>query len=222
MREEVLDAEIQRHFARLTFSAEERAYLTQRIGRQRETWAREREAALATIQLEKGRLEERLRRLTDGYVDGVVVREVFLDRQATLLRERKDLEERHAHVSTEDGTLRDRLAQFLELAGSVATTYDSGLPAEKREFLRVVTSNRVVDRKSLAVTMALPFRLLAERAPVSSGPPFRNRPRTLDGLFRSLVRWFTTNPAPSPTMARNLWSQRSMGKRDNKDGDRAA
>src|SRR5205807_2315307 len=74
--------------------------------------------------------------------------------------------------------------------------YDSGIPIDQRDLVALVTSNRLVDRRSLELTMSLPFRLLADRPAVSTGGPIRDRPRTLNRLLRTLTDWFTANPMP--------------------------
>jgi site-specific DNA recombinase len=183
IREDTVDQQLRQAFACLCFSPSERAYFERRLARDRLRWTTTRDAELARLQLERGRLDERLRRLADGFADGVVARDIYIQRQAAILHEQQDMRDRQAHLQADTTAIADRLARFLELAGSIAATYDSGFPADQRDLVALVTSNRTVDRRSLALTMHLPFQVLAERPTVSTGGPIRDRPRTLRKLF---------------------------------------
>jgi len=108
--------------------------------------------------------------------------------------ERKDLEERVAALRDGGRSIPDRLAEFLELAGSAYLQYKLGLPEEKRDLLRIVTSNRQVAARKVELTLAEPFQTVANRFENSNGAPYRERPRTLDNLVQNLWAWFKENP----------------------------
>lgn len=93
-----------------------------------------------------------------------------------------------------DGTLAipDRLAEFLELAGSAYLNYKIGFPEEKRDLLKIVTSNRQADRKNVDLRLSLPFSEVANRFQNSNSPPYRDIPRTWDRLLRKLVKFSKT------------------------------
>jgi hypothetical protein len=63
----------------------------------------------------------------------------------------------------------DRLAEFLELAGSAYLNWKIGVPGEKRDLLGIVTSNRLVGGKNLKFEFNLPFNLVAERLETTNG-----------------------------------------------------
>jgi site-specific DNA recombinase len=222
IREETVESELRNAFTRLQFSPKERAYFARRITRERKRWAAARDAELARLQLDRGRLEERLRRLTDGFADGVIDREVYIERQAALLHERVALEERTAGLRTDGTGVAARLAHFLELAGSVAATYESASATDRRDLIGIVTSNREVQGRSLELTLALPFRLLSTRKDVQTGAPIRDRPRTLDRLLHSLTEWFATNPTSVLDSLSALCPQDTAVDLGNKAGDLAA
>lgn len=180
IREEAVDRQIRDAFRRLAFTQAERTYFSRKLARDQSHWQHARDTELARVQLERGRLDERLRRLTDGYTDGVIAREIYVERQAAVLLEQRQLRERDEQLRATVSTA-DQVRKFLELANTVAAAYESGIPADQREFVSRLTSNRTVDGRSLDLTMQLPFSLLANRPTVPSGAPGGNR-TPIDGL----------------------------------------
>jgi len=80
--------------------------------------------------------------------------------------------------------------EFLELAGSAYNRYDLGFVEEKRDLVRIVTSNRIVQGKSVELMLLEPFQVLANRPKTSYGAPYRDRPRT---LMKKLLTWIEGN-----------------------------
>ena len=97
----------------------------------------------------------------------------------------------------------DRLAEFLELAESAYLTYKTALPEEKRDLLKIVTSNRLVAGRSVAITLSSPFSEVANRFQNSHGGPYRDIPRTSERLLRNLTSLLTKGsdsfPRPAET-----------------------
>jgi hypothetical protein len=69
-----------------------------------------------------------------------------------------------------------KLKEFLELAKTASLSYQSGNLYEKRELVKSITSNLVVDRKNVVIKLRKPFEALANRS--KSGGPYRYEPRT--------------------------------------------
>jgi hypothetical protein len=116
----------------------------------------------------------------------------------------------------------DRLSKFLELAGDAYLLYQASLPAEKRDLLKIVTSNRTVTGKNVVVALQDPFSDVANRYISSNGRAYRDRPRTLDALLKNLRAWFTANPTISFEMASTLSDNHTNSRIDLKKGKRAA
>src|SRR5206468_6161999 len=111
-------------------------------------------------------------------------------------------------------SMPDRLAEFLELAGSVSRSYKTALSEEKRDLLKILTSNREVDGRNVVLTLTQPFALIAQRGENSHGAPYRDTPRTLDSLLHKLIKWLKENPAAE--MAVGLDSHDSTEEPSNK------
>jgi DNA invertase Pin-like site-specific DNA recombinase len=196
LREETIEEEVLREFAPLNFNVEERLYIGQKMVHLKEDWAEQKEARIRALTLRISQLQGRLARLTDAYVDRLIEKEIFEERKTALLMERKSLEETVAQLRDGADSGPNRLAEFLELAGSAYMAYKVGLPDEKRDLLRIVTSNRAVQGKTLGLTLAAPFDEVANRFHNVNSPPYRDTPRTWDGLLPKLLDFFKANPTP--------------------------
>jgi site-specific DNA recombinase len=196
IREEIIEAEALIKLQPLQFSVEERVYFQKKIAFLRENWNKEREDGIDCFKLRLGQIKDRLNRLTDAFIDGSIEKDIFEERKRTLLIERKDLEERLTYVTTNSPSAPDRLAEFLELAGSAYFSYKTGIPEEKRDLLKIVTSNREVYEKNVDLKLSIPFDEVANRFEISNGAPYRDIPRTWDRLIEKLIKYFKANPGP--------------------------
>ena len=179
-------------FSLLRLNEEERVYATQEIAKLRADWNKKEESLAQSLHLRLGQLNERLGRLTDAYIDRVIEKDIFEERKAALLMNRREVEERMSELDQQGRTTPDLVAQFLELAGIAYTLYKSSLPEEKRDLLKTITSNRQVEGKRTEFMLALPFAELANRSENTNGGPYRDVPRTFGPIFQSIYAWFQT------------------------------
>lgn len=149
----------------------------------------------------------------------MIEKDTFEARKATLLMQQKSLEEQ---VGQPRSAVLDRLTKFLELAGDAYLLYQAALPEERRDLLKVVTSNRAVSGKNIAITLKVPFREVADRYSFSNGRAYRGRHRTLDTLLRNLIAWFTENRTETFEAAVTLPEHHMDGRQNSKVGDVAA
>lgn len=211
VREETVDGRVLEVLSPLRFDGEERAYLKQKVLRLREDWIRQRDAEIDASNLRLNQLDDKLNRLTDAYIDRLIDKDLFEQRKAALLMERRDLEEKLAALRDVQRSLPDRLVEFLELAGNACLLYQTALPEEKRDLLTIVTSNRQVEGKDLVLMFSPPFDEVANRYRNSNGGPYRDRPRTLGQMLKKLTEWLTANPAALPAAAARFCGQDSAG-----------
>lgn len=179
VREEAVDEAIRSQLRPLQFSEPEQAYLQAKIANLQAEWGKSKEDEGNALTLRLGQLNDRLGRLTDAFVDGMIEKTLFEERKASLLMQRRELEETLASLRSDERNLPERLAGFLELAGSALLSYETGLPDEKRDLLKIVTSNRAVSGKNVAVKLSIPFSEVASRFEYSNGDPTGNRTRIL-------------------------------------------
>jgi len=131
----------------------------------------------------------------------VIEKDIFEERKGALLMERKLVEEQ---LATPVEPVPARLQKFLELAGDAYLLYKTALAEEKRDFLKIVTSNRQASGRNVEITLAAPFDQVANRNKITYGAPYRDVPRTLDALLKKLIEWFAANPTASFETASTL------------------
>lgn len=196
IREEDVEGQVLAALCLLEFSQKEKEYLRVKVEHIKSDWKSEREALNKNLQLRLDNIMDKVNKLTDAYIDGVIEKELFQQRKAALLMEKKEVEEKLSNSGQEIQSIPNRLSQFLELAGSVYLQYKLGLPEQKRDLVKNVTSNRQVDGKKVDITFSFPFSEVAKRFENANGGPYRTIPRTWDQLLPQLVHHFIQDSAP--------------------------
>jgi hypothetical protein len=169
VRQETPEQALVHQLRKLEFSQEEKDYFRGKILAMKADLGTERAQAVQNLELRKNHLQERQDRLTDAYLDRMLDKETFEQRKTALISERCSITEQLNNLNTQAQSLPDRLQQVLELAGSAYLAYKLGLAEEKRELVRIVTSNRTVDGKLAMFTLAKPFDEVARRFENTSG-----------------------------------------------------
>ena len=149
---------------------------------------------MSALNLQSARLTERLDRLTDAYIDRIIEKDIYERKKAALLAEQRGIEEQRAALKENPAAVEHRMKEFFELAKSAQSSYELKLPEEKRDFLKIVTSNRSVEGKNIVITLKTPFDEVANWSKNTNGCPLRDRLRTLDRLIQTLLEFFKGNP----------------------------
>lgn len=128
-------------------------------------------------------LEDRLRRLTDAYLDGSIDKDAYSERRTSLLMERTGLRERQANDREEP--FWETVLRRFERGNVALQGYLAAKDTEKRELLKSIGSNYVADGKSLEFPMAFPFEIIRNWSAEQCGEPYRHQVRTK--RMRSLI-----------------------------------
>lgn len=188
IREEHVEAAFLELYDRLSFTEEETNVFRALIQDLRKTWVTDRQGMLEGLRLRQNQTKDRLSRLTDAYLDAVLDKSMFEQRKEVLLHEQRALAEKLADLETNRAAWPDELEKNLELARNARLSHEMGLPEEKREMARIITSNRVVSGKNLVLEPANPFAQIARRSKTESCALQRNRPRTLGQILDNLIK----------------------------------
>jgi DNA invertase Pin-like site-specific DNA recombinase len=86
VREEVISATVERRLSALQFTEPERAAMAMRIAELKSSWSESREHETKELKIKIERMSDRLNRLTDAYVDGIIEREPYEERRASACR----------------------------------------------------------------------------------------------------------------------------------------
>jgi len=194
IREERVGELVIRALSALAFSEEEKTLVMARIRELKAAWIESREQELHGLKLKIEQVAERLNRVTDAYLEGALDRNMFDERKAVLISERRALSDRQADYETRRTSVPDELQKFIELAGSANSLYQAASAAKKRRLLRIVMSNCTIRQKSIWFTWRLPFGEVAERGNETGGAPDREIGRTCALLIDELFAFFAEQP----------------------------
>ena len=196
LREEVIESALVDRLKALRLGTREQQYLRSRFeefcGESQKQSADQRKK----IEMRLGEIRAQLARLVDGYAEGVFAKAQILDKQNSLVREERDLRDQlnNPEVDRADG-VRQRVEKYLELANSASECYKKALPEEKRQMVRILTSNLEVENESVFIQLKFPFSELLEISTPTSGGHLLAEPRTWNVMFRKLYEHCVGDPA---------------------------
>jgi len=125
-----------------------------------------------------------------SYIDGMVEKETYLNKKAVLIEQEQETKEKLKHVDAGAQQALTKVEEFVELVNNACLSYELATPEEKRELIKIVTSNFTAEGKSLSIKLNYPFKMVAERGGVSCGGPHRARGRTVLALVSELIVYF--------------------------------
>lgn len=153
-------------------------YFHKNVGKLTAEWQNEKQQKSSAIQASLNKIDERLNKLTDVFLDNLIDKESFGQRKTALLNERRSLEDQWMNLSAERGSAVAGIAYFLELAKSAYLQYKKGSNNEKRVLLEKVISNRTFDGKNILFKPKYPFDLLSFCSECPDGSPHQGHYRT--------------------------------------------
>jgi len=144
------------------------------------TWFDERDAQnpkdMSTLQLAK--IEDRLDCLSDKLIDRIIDDETYQAKKQKLLMERKTIEGQRAKQTNMEEILYN-IRQFLERVKSLCFTYKMATKSEKREIVKITTSNRIVTERNIYLEPRNWLLAVENIATVFCGDPSRPTSRRL-------------------------------------------
>ena len=135
-----------------------------------------------SLQLRITNCDKRLARLTDAFLDGTISKETFDQRNARLLGERRDLQDRLAALGGEPVWLK--LYREFELKNAELLRHETLFDDEKRDLASELCSDLGVEGKKPVITLRSPYREIAETSSVSLGGPRCGDVRTAGQMSR--------------------------------------
>jgi hypothetical protein len=158
------------------------------------SWAKDRDTHVQALTLKIRQVTDRLNRLTDAYLDQTIEKDMFEERRAALIAERRAMEDQLKDLETNRRSVPDQIAKCVELAGNVNSLYQVARVEKKRRLLRILTSNCVIREKSLVFTWQMPFREIATREKSDDGRASKEMSREVSSLLGRLTQVFGEHP----------------------------
>src|SRR5579859_3342787 len=207
VREEVIETVVGQMMTMLTLDNREIEYIRSwaEDARTHQDVLQEEEIQRAKLRLDG--IRNRLVRLTDALIDGLLEKPLFDDRKNALMMEEKEAREVISAVEAGKSAGLTRLEEFLELIKNAPFLYKNANPDEKRDLLRNLLSNlRVIDR-NVSVEPKISVQLIVNRPKMSYGAPSRGIHRTWNRLLKKLLKQFDGSdecPVVTKTSVRTL------------------
>jgi len=187
IREDVVGMEAARFFQKFYFNENEVAYFKAKILKLRKVWKSRQEEDTRNLNVRLGQIKDRLNRLTDAYLDQALDKTMFEERKKSLLIDQKATEANLAGLARDGSSTPTKLEEFLELTGSAGLSHAFALPEERREMVKIFTSNRLLNGKKIDFKPSLPFQDIVNRPEFSGCGQQQDIPRTWDKIIDTLA-----------------------------------
>ncbi|HEV2523419.1 MAG TPA: recombinase family protein [Candidatus Acidoferrales bacterium] len=188
VREDWIEEAIVSKLAEVDLSDAEADIARKTLDARRDQMREDRDASVKALRLQQDSLHTRLARATDLLMDGTIDKTVFASKQQEILLEQTKVKEQLADLERGEPELLKRMETTVELAKSPSIQYKRASPEKKRELVKTLLSNLTADQKNVAVTLAPPLDLIAEREKSQDGGPCRGTCRTWEELLKELFR----------------------------------
>ena len=168
VREEVLDAEISNLLKPYSLRAD---WADEMLSRVKEENKQSAQSAALVVAERRGEIEKinlRLQKLLDAFLDGVIERNDYTAAKAKLMSQKKSLEEQSTTLSTGRANWLEPFQNWIIAARNAGEIAVNGSPQEKKVLAqKVFGSNLVLDCKKARGSCVKPWSLLVEKS--SSG-----------------------------------------------------
>jgi hypothetical protein len=162
IREEHIDAVLTAQLSCFYFEKDDIAYLRSLIAAYYDHSTERREESIKSLDLHLQRLDARLSRLTDAYLDGEFDKSLFTDKKLSILMDKRRLQEERASIEAGEPVGKQKIVAILELLERAPLSHETPNVSERRRFVENMTSNFEAYGKNVAITLRSPFRELAQ------------------------------------------------------------
>jgi DNA invertase Pin-like site-specific DNA recombinase len=178
VREEVLEHSFVAELQFLSWTSDDERDAVESVVRSMEAGAAKRREDMAhSLQMQIARCDERMTRLTDALIDGVIDKDLFEPRKRELLEQKRLLADQLTEANSADDPAM-RALRDLELGNTAQSSYGMAIPSERREIVKTLTSNFMVEGKKPYIELRSPYREIAEVRKSQLGGPHRITART--------------------------------------------
>lgn len=190
IREDAIEAVFLSTLLRIRFTEQENRYLRQKIKDQYQDYIQAKESQTQALRLQLDQLQERLAKLTDALIDGLLEKETYLARKNRLVSEEQTFKEQLNDLDAGQDDITKKIEQFLELVNNAYSSYKMANEIEKRELIKIITSNSIANGKTVLFKLNMPFEIVVKRPELPGGSPQRGEDRTLLALLSELTEYF--------------------------------
>ncbi|MDO7837517.1 recombinase family protein [Sphingobium sp. HBC34] len=187
LRESAIDEQMEGILSRITIPEVMHGEIAWEFERLRATDQQGPKEAERQARLRLGQIDQTLGRLTDGYVDQTIERDLYLSRKADLLVQRVRVTEQLSEMSLSGDRRRLKVTQFLELLKRLGQRHGDLFSEEKRELMNSVTSNLRASQKNLLFDWKTGFDVIEKWCDKYCGVPEQDARRRSEKLPQEAI-----------------------------------
>ena len=180
IREDRAQMQIQRLLEYLTLPSEVFDELSKIISRKIQNNQISNSNLITAKQLELSKIENRIDRLADAFLDNVLEADAVASKKQSLLLEKKKIESDIYTLTTDSSYIEKRISKALELLKNPLLSYKSGDKQKKRDLLEKIGSNFFICGRRVVFEARNPFRLFFSWPDVSECAHSRNNNRKME------------------------------------------
>jgi DNA invertase Pin-like site-specific DNA recombinase len=194
IREDTVEAVLLPVLKNLSFNSEERARIRRHLKEQYRHVEEFKEAQARSLQLQLDQIRDRLSKIVDAYIEGMVKKEIYVAKKNMLVMEENAAKRLLENLDDGAHAVLQKVEGIVELVNNAYLSYRVASLNERREMVEIITSNLVVKDKRLIVKMKTPFEMIIAHRKLSDGSPQRDTGRTLLALLSQLKIYFENHP----------------------------
>jgi hypothetical protein len=175
--ERVIDRAIAEKMLRIACTPEDMRDLRDLVENERSRQSADTRQDESSLRMLIVKCDDRLARLTDALLDGVISKELFDQRNARLLGERSGLQDRIAALGDEAVWLK-QYREF-ELKNNQLLRYQTLTDEEIRDLVSALCSNFGLEGKEPTIALRFPYKEIAQTHGVHLGGPRKGDVRTM-------------------------------------------
>ncbi|MBK9729058.1 MAG: recombinase family protein [Saprospiraceae bacterium] len=177
IREELLEMELHKVINKVQLSKDEGKVLDELLLKAQSNWINIQSGIEESLNLQHSKASQKMDKLTDALLDSLIEKEIFEQKKKKIIFEIQDINQRREKISSEKDNIFKKAKNYIELAKSVRKSYLNGNPEDKRDMLKIITSNFTINQNNLMFTIKSPFAEIANRYNSTECAPSRDVPR---------------------------------------------
>jgi site-specific DNA recombinase len=177
LRDDQIADQVSAFFRKLRLSREEEGLIDEITEHMRTSSAYQSRQIVETARMSLIAVEQKIDRVTDAYVDGLLSKEELELKKTALILERQNIERQVSDLEGGKQPGQATCDKIVELIKTAHLLYENGSDEEKRQLIKEVMSNCTVSAKTLDITVRFPFAKVAKHHDVRFGGPVPGRGR---------------------------------------------
>lgn len=194
IREDAVEAAILPLLKQLRFNRVESEAIRRNLKLQYQSIEELREARSKSLHMQLDQIQNRLSKIIDAYIDGVIEKDSYLQKKNLLVMEENAAKRLLENLDQIEHRIINRVEGIIELVNNAYLSYKLAYPGQRREIVEIITSNFSIKDKRPIIKLKYPFELVRQHRKIEGGSPEGATDRTILSLLRQLKKYFEEHP----------------------------